>query len=57
MNFRSGTLLIFALLLTACDSRVYDPWVQNDDYAQAERQRSPELNRELDHRVSNLRDR
>lgn len=40
-----------ALWLTACDTHVHEPWVQNPNYLKQERTVSPALNQRLEHRV------
>lgn len=57
MKIKMG-LLIFAMLwLTACDTRVHEPWVQNPNYLKQERSVSPELNKRLEDRVYHQIDR
>jgi hypothetical protein len=56
-KIRTGLLLGIAVMLTACNTRVQEPWVQNDSYLKSERTRSPELAQELDRRLSEQNDR
>lgn len=57
MNWKLGALAFAAVILLGCDSRVHDPWVQYDEYQQAERSRSAQLDQQLDRRISEQRDR
>lgn len=53
MKIRSVWILLAAVILAGCDTRVHDPWVQDEDYLKEERSRSAELNEQLDRRIQN----
>jgi len=57
MTTRLGLLLIAGILLAGCNTHVHEPWVQYSSYLKQERQRSPELNQRLEHRVRMEQDR
>jgi len=57
MSLRTGVLLVTAVMLTACNAHVQEPWVPNDSYLKSERTRSPELVQQLESRVSEQNDR
>ena len=50
-------LMLGILALAACGSYVQEPWVPHDGYLQAERARSAQLERQLDHRLHWQQDR
>lgn len=49
--------MLAAVMLTVCNSRMHEPWVQDEDYLKEERNRTPELDQQLDHRISGQNDR
>lgn len=51
MKAKTGLLMFATIWLTACNTHVHEPWVQNPNYLKQERSVSPELNQRLDHRV------
>lgn len=57
MKIKTVLLLLTALLLTACNSHVHEPWVAFPGYLKKERSVSPALNKRLQHRVHYQNDR
>jgi len=50
-------LLLLVIIVTGCDTRVQEPWVQDESYLQQERSRAPELAGQLDRRIQGQNDR
>ena len=57
MRLKILMLVSAALVLSACNTHVEDPWVQNEDYLKSERMRAAQTAEQLDRRISGQRDR